>query len=331
MHRFSVIVPMLGDQRLFDDTLASVLRYRAANSQIVVVHDEAFKDTYGLEGEVTFVPCSRQSASANAQASLVELFNEGLLHSKSEFVALVRPGVELDENWDESVEAAFENKQVGCVTPMIVTPAKPNTIVAAGVKKGIGFRRKTSGLNSRIAPRTIKRLRSIGPTSWAAFYRASALDQIGFCGEQLDDLYLDLDIALSLKTLGFQNVICGECVALIERAKLIENELICPHGKSAQRAYRRHEHQSGTGSPLVASASVFASEVISALAQPWKIRHAFQRLSARRLIEMDLDYADQLDARVEQILRIEESGIAVHDAPSKSSFEGGSTSDRRAA
>ena len=322
MHRFSVIVPMLGDQRLFDDTLASVLRYRAEDSQIIVVHNEAFEDTYGLENEVDFVSCNSQSA--DGQSNLAELFNEGLLHSKSEFIALIRPGVELDENWDEPVSTAFEDQKVGCVTPMIVTPAKPNTIVAAGVKKGLGFRRKTSGSNSKIAPRTIRRINSIGPTSWAAFYRASALDQIGFCGEQLDDLYLDLDIALSLKTLGFKNAICGDCVALIERTSLIENELTHPHGKSAQRAYRRHERQSGTSSPFIATVSVFASEVVAMPAQPWKLRHAFQRLSARRLAEMDLDYADQLDARSEQIRRIEESGIAMHVTQPES----GSTTDR---
>jgi len=305
---------MLGDPRLFDDTLASALRYRADNSQILVVHDGSHEDTYGLEGEVDFV--SPDSTSAKSSSKLIRLFNCGLEHATGELIALIRPGVELDENWESPVVDCFENDQVGCVTPLLVTPDNPNTIVACGVKKGIGFRRKIAGGNAKIAPRTLSRIRSMGPTSWAGFYRASALKQIGVCDEQLDSHYLDLDLALSLNTLGFQNQVASECVVLIERSTLVESELTLAHGKSAQRANNRHDLHAGTSSPIVGTVGTVIAEMASAPFQPWQFKHAVQRIGARRFANRDHEFADHLDAQAEKIRQQPETDINVFQANS---------------
>ncbi len=287
MHRFSIIVPMLDDRRLFDDTLASVLRYRPSSSQVIVAHDGTYDDPYSLGTEVDFV-------STSSRANLVHLFNCALRESTGDYIALIRPGVELTNGWEVPVQMRFEDANVASVAPIVVSPAQPQTIIAAGVVPGFGFRRRIEGSGSKIAPRTIRRLAPLGPTSWAAFYRRSVLEQIGVCADQLDPLYLDADIALSLKTIGYECDFCPECIVQVERRILVERELDMPYGKSAQRAYRRHSAQSGSGSSLFRSGCAFAQDILLAPFQPWRLRHAIGRLGAWTKAGIDREYADHL-------------------------------------
>ena len=308
MQRFSIIVPVYGNARLFDDTLASVLRYRPSNSQVLVVHDEAYQDSYGLDGEVEFVATEHRD-------SLAGFLNCGLSLATGEFVALIRPGVELDEGWDESVENAFDDDRVASVTPIITTPARPETMVAAGVAKGVGFHRKVIGLKTKIAQRTIRRVfnsKSIGPTSWAAFYRREALNQIGTLDERLDSHFVDLDLALSLRSLGYRNEFCPDCVVTVDRARLVTNELTLPHGLSAQRGAVRHPKFASTSA--LSSALNFISEIAASPFSPWHFRHAIQRLGAMRLAKTDKAFADQISLQKRQNKRAQALGLRLFES-----------------
>lgn len=302
MHRFSIIVPLLDDRRLFDNTLASVLRYRPNSSQIIVAHDGTYDDPYNLQGEVDFV-------STSSRSHLVRLFTEAIGESTGDFVALIRPGVEVASSWHEPVELKFEDANVASVAPIVVAPSQPQTIVAAGVTNEFGFRRRVVGAKSRIAPRNIRRIAPLGPTSWAAFYRRSALDPIGTSTQQLDPHYLDLDIALSLKTMGHACAFCPECVVNVERSSLIMRELLLPHGKSAQRAYRRHAAQLGSTSSLVQSACAFTQELLMSPFQPWKLQHACERWRAWPMAKLDRQYAEGLWHLAQDRREREECGL----------------------
>lgn len=312
MQRFSIIVPVLGDRRLLDDTLASVLRYRPPTCQIVVVHDGTYDDPYGLEGEIDLVSTSQRS-------ELIRLFNCGLDQANGDLVALIRPGIELDESWNHPVEAAFENPRVGSVTPIMVTPAQPTMLVSAGVTKGFGFRRQIVGSQKRLAPRTLRRMTPLGPTSWAAFYRRSALDQLGAVDDQLDSHYLDLELALGLASLGYQNALCDDCIVNVERAMLIIRESELPHGKSAQRAYRRHVAGTGPLSMIAHALSAFAQEIITSPLQPSKFSHAFQRLGAWRAASVDRQFADRISLAAQENRQLELSGLRLRDQDLKTS------------
>ncbi|MFK7769917.1 MAG: glycosyltransferase family 2 protein [Mariniblastus sp.] len=305
MQRFSLIIPMLGNSRLFDDTLASALRNRPDDCQVVVVHDGTYQDTYGLEDEVDFV-------STGQRAQLIRFFNCGLRAATGEFVAFVRPGVELDEGWDESVESAFENEFVASVTPIITLASDVNMMVAAGVTKGAGYCRKIVGTRAKLAPRTIRKAKPMGPTSWAAFYRRSALDQVGMVDELLDPHYFDLDLALSLKSLGFRNEVCSDCIVTVERESLVTRELTVPHGRSAQRSARRHAKST---SALV-SVFNFVSEVVTSPIHPWKLRHAIQRIGANRMADIDENFADQVSTQARHNKRAQSLGIRLCDVDS---------------
>ena len=93
---------------------------------------------------------------------------------------------------------------------------------------------------------------------------------------------------------------------------LIERELVTPHGKSAQRAYRRHENH--VGSRAMSLATLVGAELLSAPFQPWKARHAMQRLTARRMTRLDENFADQLEIRARQRQDLKAIGVRVHSA-----------------
>jgi hypothetical protein len=283
MPQFSVIVPFMGDIGSFEDTLASVLRYRPDDTQVIVSHDGLFRDLHGLTDEVDFVVSGRT-------AQLNRLFNCGLRQATGEFVALLRPGVELDENWQEPIEHAFADQRVGCVSPLIISPSKPSRVVAAGVTKEFGFSRHLCGLNSSTEPMRLRSLAPLGPTSWAAFYRHSTLQQIGPCDEMLQPVYLDLDLALSISTLGLYCLFEPSCVVSIDRAAPLVREASLAHGRSAQRAIRRHSNEASVGATLL----TITAELIRSPLRPWLAHHALQRMNASRLADIDRHFAEKL-------------------------------------
>lgn len=289
---------------MLDDTLASVLRYRPDNCQVILVHDGTYEDPYGLEGEIEMV-------TTPGRGQLIRLFNCGLSKATGEFIALIRPGIELDESWEQSVESAFENPAVGSVSPIIASPATPQTMVAAGITAGFGFRRKLVGNRKRINARSLRRIKPLGPTSWAAFYRRSALDLLGAVDEQLDSHYLDVEIALGLSSLGFENRRCDSCIANIDQSELMLRESVLPHGKSAQRAIRRHATTQGQGS-FVLTLGAVARELVAAPVHPANCLHAIQRLGALTAAKVDRQFAERIALAAKRNHQAEGLGIRIH-------------------
>ena len=283
MPRLSIIVPFLGDIHQFDDTLASVLRYRPENAQVIVSHDGSYDDPHRLSNEVDFAISPRSP-------QLIRLFNSGVRIATGDVVAFLRPGIELDESWEVPVLEAFESDAVGSVAPAIVSPLRPSRIIAAGVEKEFGFCRHLVGANSTMSTRRLKKLHPLGPTSWAAFYRKSVLDQIGSCDESLDPVYLDLDLALSFQTLGYRCQFEPECHVFMDRSTPIVREAETAHGRSAERAVRRHSQDVSLGRTLM----TITAELIKSPLRPWYLHHALQRFGAGRLAAIDQHFADKI-------------------------------------
>ena len=270
MPRFSIIIPLTGDERLFDQTLASILRDRSPSSEILVIHDGTYQDPHQLSDEVTFVSTEKRS-------DLIAMLNRGVSLSTGDFLAFIRPGIELPSDWQLTVEDAFSKPHIASVSPLITTPAEPHKIVTAGVEAGVGFQRKMTGARWRTTPAKLKRVSPLGPTSWAAFYRRSAIEQIHPISENLSSVFLDQEIAMSLRTLGMGTLFSPETNLEIERPGLITGEQKLPHGQSAQRAFRR---QAVTGRSVLRTATLVAWDLLNAPLQPWRLQQAGGRISA---------------------------------------------------
>lgn len=265
---FSIIIPMTGGEQAFDDTLASVLRSQSANCRIIVAHDGSYADPYDLRREVTFVE------SSDGSDGMAALLNAAIPCSTHELTAIVKPGSELPEGWNESVASAFDDQSVGSVSAPIVHAENSDRIATGGVSLGVGLNRKLVAAGHRMKKRATKKLQPLGPTLWAGFYRTSLLRTAApLCG-QMDACYLDVDIALTAKTLGMTCCWLPEVVIRIDQPKAILAEANRPHGRSAQRATRRHGLNSGVASRVVNA----GFELLSSPLFPHMLPHAIGRL-----------------------------------------------------
>ena len=275
MQTFSLILPILGDAKLFEDTIASVLRHRPAGTQIIVVHDGNYSDPYDLAGDQI------ELVSVNDRATLIQLFNAGVVRTTGDIVGLLRPGAELSDGWHEAIIDSFGDPDVGSVAPVIIKRGGTRTAVATGVGCGLGFRRTLKGRGKSLRSIDPDRIDLYGPTSWAGFYRHDLLrmlyNETGPLDENLDPHYLDLELGLSFRTMGYDCESCPECLVSVWSPARVRREARTPHGESAHRAFIRHVLHIGSTSHAVKRYWTIAMEVLASPLQPWKLRHAMQR------------------------------------------------------
>jgi hypothetical protein len=304
MARFSIIVPGLGNTKSFEETLASVLRYRPDNCQVVVVHRERYDDPYGLGREVDFV----DAPSSGHSDGLVGMFNAGVKASRGSLVGFLRPGIQLTERWETPIEQAFGDSNVASVTPAIISVDEPNCLVTAGVQVGDGFSRQLAGVNFRIKSKSCANLKPLGPTSWAAFYRKSYLVSLDECDETLRASYFDLDLALSFSALDFDCPFVPDSRLICENAKEIWDSAKLPHGCSAQRAATRF----GSLCSSAPAISWKSSLVRDLFCWPWSwnnLKHQRQRKLAAKFLAADEHYHQLLQLLAEQRARIVAPGL----------------------
>ncbi len=300
--RYSMIVPVVGQPATLDDTLASILRDLPSDSEVILVHDGAFEDAYNIGEEVILVDAGTGRLSS--------LFAAAFAHCSGDIVAVVRPGVELSENWGEIVGERFADPSVGSAVPIIVSQTKPDQIVAAGVKTNYHFRRMLAGRGSKLAQRVFGRLNPLGPTSWAGFYRRSVLAMIGDLNFKLEDHYFDLDLALTLKAMGYTSAIMPGCVCKVNRPALIIREADMAHGASAQRSIVRHaSHESSFSRGWVS----FVAEIFAGVLSPGAFQQAMGRFGASRFWSTDNAFAERVNEIVRRKQVIEKTGLRVHE------------------
>lgn len=283
-HRYSLVVPLLNDINEFEDTLASVLRHRPPHSQVIVVHNGGYLDPHQLDDEV-------ELTTVEGRPSLAKVLNQAMDLADGEYLALVRPGVEIDENWQLPVEDAFGSERVASVAPLLINVNRPTRIVAAGVETD-GFKnRNLCATNNRLTASNIGKANPLGPTHWFAIYRRDVLNAIGQLDERMDDCYLDVEIGLALKTLGFKCSFEPDVVGHLESDVPIRRESRKPHGYSSQRSLQRYSN-GGFAQKMAACAREIAR---SPFDSRW-LQHMFQRFSAGRHLHEDQQFHDQLVA-----------------------------------
>lgn len=281
MHKFSLIIPLLGTQGHFEDTLATALRDLPTDCQVIVVHDGSYDDPYDLASEVQFVV-------ADPDAGFTDCLNIGLCYASGEFTVVVRPGIELAAGWAEAVATEFENEQVASVVPVLLERDSMKRIVAAGIDSESNGTRRLVGLGKKLSRRSTKKMRPVGPSSWLAAYRTDVIKSLAPFDENLSDDYLDLDIAMSLKALGFTCAMSGDFSAAVFDPETVAQE--SPAGVSAQRICLRFSELLGSGT--VASV---CSDLIRLPFGSWRMRHLLQRFSARQFADLDLQYSTKLE------------------------------------
>lgn len=121
--RISIVVPHLGDDVAFEESLVSVLENRPANCEVCVVHDGTYADPFELADEVRFV-------TANS-ADLPTLMATGAAAAAGQVVHFIGNGVRATYDWTAAAVERFASEDVAIVAPLAVSEAT-RTVTAAG-------------------------------------------------------------------------------------------------------------------------------------------------------------------------------------------------------
>lgn len=282
MSRFSLLLPFLQADSAFEDTLASLLRTRPEGADVIVVHDGTYRDRYGLDSEVEYAVAASQR--------MVAYWNAGLDASAGDFVVWVRPGSQLDDGWELACLEAFADPAVGAVGPLLQVQAANQLTTVRGLTTS---RTGTKQLGHRPDAALL------GPTSWAAAYRQTALGWLDPLDLVWEDEYLDVFLGLALRKLGYRYQVAEDWEVLVDGSPAKQVEQTLPHGLSAARAAVRF------GSPLQTSLRASLQEDLPRIwSESWRWKHFRDRLKVKRFRPADEHAARQLEERAAKRERI---------------------------
>lgn len=276
MPRISLLLPCLQADSAFEDTLASLLRTRPAEADVIVVHDGTYQDRYGLADEVDYAVASSRR--------LIAFWNAGWEASTGDFLIWVRPGAQLDDGWELACLEAFNDPAVGAVGPVLQVQS------AGKMRTLLGLTTSATGTRTLLSSRS--RAELIGPTSWAAAYRQTALGWLDPIDLVWEDDYLDTYLGLALRKLGYRYQVADDWEVLVDGPTADQVERTRPHGLSAARAAIRF------GQPLLAGVGAGLKEDLPRLwSQSWRWKHFRDRMKVSRFRSADQHAAEQLEER----------------------------------
>ncbi len=111
--RLSIVVPHLGADGPFEDTLISILENRPADVEVIVAHDGSYSDPFELSDEVRFV-----TGSAHSLPNLMAVAAD---QSRSEFVHVIANGVRATAGWTDAALECLQQSNVGLVAPVAIS------------------------------------------------------------------------------------------------------------------------------------------------------------------------------------------------------------------
>jgi len=263
MSGLSIIIPAGGAVQELEDTLASVLRNRPHDCQILVVTDGSYDDPHDLAGEVEFITAPRCETTAARVGVALPLCEAPVVH-------VLACGLEVDEGWCEAALHALEDPRVAAVSPLVAQRAN-HQIVAAGVTASRFGRRLVVAGGTIDSPSTIG---VVGPTELAAFYRREPLEQAIRALGGAPSVPRDVDLALALQAMGLDTVVATESLVWLDepaRPRGRRLETVTAEWPDHREHYRRiWRYSRGRGAR--ARATVAASIVTSLLAAPVRPR-----------------------------------------------------------
>lgn len=259
--RLSIIIPTLGNWELLEDTLVSVLQHRPACSEIVVVHNHRYDDPYDLKDEVRFV-------AAPAKSCLVDLMNRGMAAAEADVLHLLACGAAVDDGWTTAALRRFTESRVGSVAPLVVDVDDRSRSVTAGCLWSHSGEHLAYGSGKKADDIRTDDAQWVGPDPAAAFYRRTALGEVGLFDATMPPRLAAIDLALRLRRAGHRSVL--EPVSRVSLAtRLVLHGSPFTYAWHGERLFWRQPFEGGRLRTLAAHGSQIFKEVLRALPQ-WR-------------------------------------------------------------
>jgi GT2 family glycosyltransferase len=251
--RLSIIIPTLGNWEDLESTLVSVLQNRPAQSEIVVVHKGTYHDPYDLKDEVRFV-------STGNGCQLVDLVNAGLVAAHAEIIHLLSCGAVAEEGWTAPAVRQFEDSRVASVAPLVLDADCPSRVFSAGCQWWPGGVEAIHA-HGQLGDAELNHRRWVGPDGVAAFYRRSALCDVGSLDATLTTRFAAIDLALRLRNAGYRAALEANSRVMIAPS-LVGREGSLRQAWQRERLFWRHARQHGRLRSLAAHSGQIASEIV---------------------------------------------------------------------
>lgn len=259
MPRLSILIAVSGDSQQLDDTLVSVLENRPSDCEILVVHDKPYHDPYNLSDEVRFV-------EAESGGGLVACLNRGLAASRSPVVHVLACGVEVCPGWVDAALGHFRDPDIGAVGALVLDRNDPERIVSAGLGYRIEGAVWKLGQQSKPNEITPYQQDLCGPDPLAAFYRKSALDEVGGFSASVGDTLAGIDLALALQHAGYRPRLEPYCIANV--GPMMRRESAFQRGRNAERLFWRWASSHGWLSSVIGHVALLAGQCVMSLWHP---------------------------------------------------------------
>jgi hypothetical protein len=163
--RVSIVVPHLGDDTRFEDSLVSVLENRPADSEVWVAHDGRYDDPFDLSDEVQFI--------TSDGGSLPELIAAVVDVARGRFVHILGGGVRATEGWVDNALEKFEHDDAAMVAPVARSSANGPITAAGWTSSSSRLSTPVAAGRSRLGRRDAASIRGVCLT--ASFWRREEL------------------------------------------------------------------------------------------------------------------------------------------------------------
>lgn len=196
--RLTVIIPTWNRVRLLERCLSSLARQRVTCPVLVVDNGSTDSTREMLESRYPGV----EVLALEENQGFARAVNRGILHCRSDYVALLNNDTEVDPGWAEAGLSAFErNPSYWFLASRMMDYRQRDRIDSAGDgydRTGMPFKR------GRGDPcRRHRRSRPVlGASAGAAFYRRELFDRVGLFDETYHMYLEDVDLSLRAQFTG---------------------------------------------------------------------------------------------------------------------------------
>lgn len=198
----SIVIPTHQRTDLLRACLDSVLRHAPSGTQIIVVDDDspngaASRACLSFRGVSVLRMPQRRGFCAAA--------NAGINAAQGDMIELLNDDTEVTPGWAEAALAIFEQQaDVAAVAPLVLRWPDGAHIDSAGDRYYIGGVAGKRGLGQAPSNEFLQAGYVFGACGCGAFYRRSALQQVGAFPEEFGAYFDDIDLSFRLRRAGHQ-------------------------------------------------------------------------------------------------------------------------------
>jgi GT2 family glycosyltransferase len=218
----SIVIPSHARNDLLRCCLDSVQAYGPRGVEVLVVDDgsagAAVTRTAEQRARVLRLPRRRGFCVAA---------NVGIRAARYEIVQLLNDDTEVRAGWAEAALKHFADSSVAAVAPLVLSWPDGACVDSAGDAYALGGVARKRHHGRRVGDVTLAPGEVFGASASSAFYRRSAVLEVGAFPEEFGAYFEDVDLAFRLRRAGFR--------AVFEPASRVLHHGSSSHGRSSRK------------------------------------------------------------------------------------------------